>query len=266
MKIIELPELKSIQMNILSAVDRFCDDNNISYSIAYGTLLGAVRHQGYIPWDDDIDICMMRDDYERFVSLFPELLNGYYKIASIKRIPGWHAPFSKIFDCRTSLIQRKARTIDIGVNIDVFPLDEVPDNMEQWKKYWKHQSHLLNLKDLKSIKIVKERSLLKNAVLVLLKIIYSYKSQTSIVRELDKNAQRYNGQGYQFVYANVSGITKGPLQKSLLTEIANYKFEDRIYKGFKNADYYLSMTYGNYMKLPPESERVGKHGITAYWK
>lgn len=266
MKEIGMPELKRIQMDILSAVDSFCNDNNITYSMAYGTLLGAVRHRGYIPWDDDIDICMMRDDYERFVESFPDLMDGHYKIASYKRTPNWHTPFSKVYDSRTSLRQKKAKTIDIGVNIDVFPLDEVPEDVNLWRKFWKYQKHLLDLRDLKAIKIVKERSMSKNLILILLKMIYSMISQKSIVKKLDERAQQFNGMGSSLIYPNLSGITKAPLQKAMLSDIAIYKFENRDYKGFKNADYYLSMTYGDYMKLPPESERVGKHGVYACWK
>lgn len=266
MKEISFSELKAVQIDILTAVDKFCSDNNIIYSMAYGTLLGAVRHKGYIPWDDDIDICMIRHDYERFVKEFPDCLGDRYKIASINRTNNWHSPFAKVYDERTVLKQKKTKTIEIGVNIDVFPLDDVPGEICQWKRFWKKQQYLLQVKNLKAIRIIKERSLIKNIALIFLKLLYAYKSQQRIVEELDNNAQKFNGQGLKFVYPNVSGITKEPLVKSQLREIVDYPFESKVFKGFKNADYYLRMTYGNYMQLPPESERVGKHVLKAYWK
>lgn len=261
-----MPEIKTIQVDILSAVNDFCKEQQIKYSMAYGTMLGAVRHKGYIPWDDDIDICMLRKDYERFLDVFPECLYGYYKIAALNRTKHWHSPFAKVYDNRTILKQEKIKSVEIGVNIDVFPMDDVPGDINLWRKYWKHQQFLLKLKNLKAIRIVRERPLLKNIALVALKGAFLYKSQQKIVIEIDRNACLYDGQGFSYVYPNVNGITKGPLEKSLFTDIIDYSFEDKFFKGFKHADYYLRMTYGNYMQLPPESERVGKHNFKAYWK
>ena len=112
MRKIELEEKKVLQIDILSAVDSFCKKNDIKYSLGYGTLLGAVRHGGYIPWDDDIDIIMLRDDFEKFEKLFPEKLDEKYVFNTLSREKRWHNSFGKVSDSRTLVVERKAHAID----------------------------------------------------------------------------------------------------------------------------------------------------------
>ena len=97
-KEINVEELKQIQLNILKFVDKFCKENNLKYYLAYGTLLGAVRHKGYIPWDDDIDIIMFREDYEKFVTTFKDV---NYKVFATEVNSKYPYPFAKVGDTRT---------------------------------------------------------------------------------------------------------------------------------------------------------------------
>ena len=127
MKKIETEELKRIQVDILKDIHEFCSINNIHYSLAYGTLLGAIRHQGYIPWDDDIDIMMLRSDYEKFIHTFP----GSFKHLSIcapELDLNYYAPYANVWDNRTILDEginnADHRGKTIGIKIDVFPIDK----------------------------------------------------------------------------------------------------------------------------------------------
>ena len=116
-------ELRRIQLDLLIAFDKFCAANELHYSLDYGTLLGAVRHQGFIPWDDDIDISMPRPDYDRFLSLTKNGL-GIYEVRSGEYTPGYFYPIAKMIDPRTILVEHTIGDAHImGVYLDIFPLD-----------------------------------------------------------------------------------------------------------------------------------------------
>ncbi len=135
MKEIEIEELKRLQVDMLKCIDDFCVSNGIKYSLSSGTLIGAVRHQGYIPWDDDIDIMMLRDDYDRFVQMF----NGSYSHLSLLAPEldwGYYAPYANVFDNRTLLQEGNNghRGMQLGVKIDIFPIDFVAVDEFTYKK------------------------------------------------------------------------------------------------------------------------------------
>lgn len=136
-KEIMLEELREIQLQMMDKIHEFCESHNIRYSLGGGTLLGAVRHKGYIPWDDDIDIMLPRPDYDRFIREF----EGAYKDLNIQHLGNDDTcciPFAKVYDNRTVLIEKHQRS---GVYIDVFPVDGLPeeqyilDYIGQWNKY-----------------------------------------------------------------------------------------------------------------------------------
>lgn len=121
-------QLKQCELAMLQAFKEVCEQLDLKYYLVEGTLLGAVRHQGFIPWDDDIDVAMPRGDYERFLREAPTFLPAHYFVQSLDSEPAYHANFAKIRDCRTTFIESsvKARPINHGVYIDIFPLDYVP--------------------------------------------------------------------------------------------------------------------------------------------
>ena len=120
-KWVSLNEQKSISLTILEYVDEICKRNNIEYFLGYGTLLGAVRHKGFIPWDDDIDIIMFRDNYEKFLSIMKK--NGKYGCLSFEDMT-YHSPYTKIVDLSTRMICEGKKDIpNLGIGIDIFPFD-----------------------------------------------------------------------------------------------------------------------------------------------
>lgn len=123
-------QLKQCELAMLQAFRDVCEHLNLRYYLVEGTLLGAVRHQGFIPWDDDIDVAMPRRDYERFLREAQALLPAYYFVQSLDSEPAYHANFAKLRDCRTTFIESsvKERPINHGVYIDIFPLDYVPQH------------------------------------------------------------------------------------------------------------------------------------------
>ena len=126
-KLLSEEDIRQLQIEILDEVHAFCTANSITYFLAGGTLIGAIRHNGYIPWDDDIDIMMYRDDYNRFINLFNKN-NERYHVFSIENDSGYNYHFAKICDKYTYLDETnlKINDIDLGINIDLFPLDKLP--------------------------------------------------------------------------------------------------------------------------------------------
>lgn len=266
-KEILLDELKVIQMDVLAAIDVFCDENNIRYSMACGTLLGAVRHKGYIPWDDDIDIYVPREDYKKLIEIFPSCYKGRYKISSLERDPLWEKPYAKAYDDKTVLFEKADVKEVIGVNIDIFPVDEVPDSQEEWSGYDKTRRRLVYSLVLRTVKLDKKRPFIKNLTILLYRLLSFFYPIRKQARKVDRYAQRNNGKGYNRYFECCQGlIQKRPFPKALFDCIIYIPFEDREFKAFEDADTYLRNGFGDYMHLPPKEKQVSHHAFKAYWK
>ena len=130
-RITDIKELRDIQMGILDDVHKFCEEQGLRYSLSSGTLIGAVRHKGYIPWDDDIDIYMQRVDYERFLKTYQDQ-QGHYKLlapSQKERDEAYYYTFAKVVDLRTKMIEQETEGYEIGVYVDVFPVDYVTEDL-----------------------------------------------------------------------------------------------------------------------------------------
>jgi len=266
MKQISIEEIKAIQLDILSAFDAFCKENDITYSLADGTFLGAVRHNGYIPWDDDIDVFMLREEYQKFVSLFPSEFQGHYKLASLETDSRWTKAFPNMYDNRT-LLKEDAKGEDIGINIDIFPLDDVPDFAEEQLTYFKKLKVLSSLYVIKALKWRSERSILKNIFIVVAQTLLFFIPLRKVAKRLNDYSQIDNGKGYTNVFECCFGISgQKPFPKELFNELSEYDFEGRKFMGLKDYDTFLKHAYGDYMKLPPEDKRVAHHSFSAFWK
>ena len=136
MRELGLEEQKTILLEILADFDRVCRENGIKYSIAYGTLLGAVRHRGFIPWDDDVDVLVLREDYEKLRKILGEELEEGHRFICCEDEKRFTAPLAKIIDTRTVLRQLEHRSdrMDLGVYIDIFVLDYIPNDPEEREK------------------------------------------------------------------------------------------------------------------------------------
>lgn len=264
MKLIETEELKKLQLDILKDVHDFCMKNEIKYSLAFGTLLGAVRHKGYIPWDDDIDIMMQRKDYEIFLRMYG---NKKYQIAYRDRMPSFYLPYAKVYDVRTKVDEYSDYSMDYGVNIDVFPLDNVPDSGDELKSFLQKKKFWNIIYELKRIKIAKRRSFTKNAVLALAHVLLYPVSIHFVSEQMRNLSEKYYKEPTRRI-----GIV-APSDNNL-REIWNREiFEEYIVLPFEGVEVlvmrhyqqFLTAAYGDYMQLPPEDKRVTHHKYLAYW-
>ena len=266
-QITDIEEVKRIQLDILSAFDSFCRSNGIQYTIIDGTLLGAVRHKGYIPWDDDIDVAMNRMNYDLFIRVFPSLYDGKYKLASLERDKHWDKAYACMYDDRTMLQFPNTKLITTGIQIDIFPLDEVPDDEKDWNTLKRKVFLFQRLSTIKSSPFHVSHSLIKNIIAFMIKIFLLPISKRTLAIMHNNLAKSGNGKGYKHCYE----VAFGPMGENRMSindfDIAiDYPFEDRIVLGIKNAHSVLTANYGDYMQLPPEEKRVTHHSFKAFWK
>ena len=264
-----ITEIKKIQLDILKAFHHFCVENDINYSLAYGSLLGAVRHKGFIPWDDDIDICLLRKDYQKLEVLFPKLLLGKYTFISLKRDNKWIKPYGIIYDSRTIEIEEASNCYKgVGVGIDIFPIDPVCDSEIDFSKFQNKRKILVNALNVKYLKWRKERALIKNLSMVILKVFFSPFSVHFLSQKIDSLSRSFDIEKTNYLYHSsdtaISPFKRFP--KSIFDSYIDVEFEGNLMKAMRGYDTYLSNIYGDYMTPPPVSKRVSTHIFEAYWK
>ena len=266
MKLIDLDELKLIQLEILENIHSFCETNNIKYTLACGTMLGAIRHKGYIPWDDDIDIYLLRDDYNRLIELFPKVYNNCYKIASLDRDVEWELPYAKAYDSRTMIVENTTSKKIIGINIDIFPIDSTPNEDKEWQQYNKKRLFLQRMFAAKLVTLNKNRIWYKNMILLFVKFLLCLFPKRKFAKFLDIYSQKYNKENSLYVFENIQGLKlKRRFKREIFNDIIDVSFENKFFKGFKNYDEYLSNVYGDYMILPPLEKRISHYDFKCYW-
>lgn len=256
-------EIKKIQLGILEYVTEFCERENISYFLGFGTLIGAVRHRGYIPWDDDIDLIMPRPDYERFINSY-NFENEDYKIYSHTIEKSYPYPFVKVANKRTVIIEKmKPNLKQVGVNIDIFPIDGLPSSLIEKEKQYKKVFQMKRILSLWNYSSSKVKFSFKGIV----KRIISCFDFYIIVNRIDNKARLYNYNKANDVGMIVwSGSTKVPsISKKVFEDYKLEFFEGKEYRIPIGYHEWLTKIYGDYMKLPPIEQRVSHHDFKAYF-
>lgn len=260
-------EVKEILLDLLWTFHRFCEEHDIRYSLDYGTLLGAIRHKGYIPWDDDIDVCMLRSEYEKLESVFPKEMENKYSFYSLNREKLWNRPYGKFFNTRTVEKEKSNNNIGTGLGIDVFPIDDVPDNTYIFDTFRKRRLLLIQASRIKSIVWSKKRNLIKNLFVVICQLILLPFSHRTIAKAIDRYIKTNNNRNYSFVYHSCDAVEgKYSYPKSFFNNYIDIPFEGYTFKIIAEYDKYLTQIYGDYMKLPPEEKRISHHAFEAWWK
>lgn len=266
---IDVDEIKSLQLDIMKQVHNFCKIHGIKYFLAYGTLIGAIRHRGYIPWDDDIDIMMLRPDYEKFVAMFNGSCKNLIVVAPENDL-NYYAPYANVIDTRTILEEYNINHLgrDVGVKIDVFPLDAVSKSPIKQKldKFCCRFLNAVLLNKKTTYKKEKTKGFARTLLYVLESFFFwliPYKfAQWSIL----KVSQSNEWENAVSVDNIATGIYENPKSIDWFSETIEWPFEDCAFNVPQGYDEYLKNRYGDYMKLPPEDEQVPHHGFVAYWK
>ena len=259
MRRIEDEELKTLQIDILDSVSQFCEQNGLRYILAYGTLLGAVRHKGYIPWDDDIDIAMPRPDYEIFMKKYHSCL---FKAVSYKIDSRYSLPFGKVYNVKTIIDEHKYKQDCFGVYIDVFPLDGIMSE-KQMRNCWRWRKYL----NCKKAVLGQGRGFFKDMILFLGKILLIPFSTKAILKRIEQIATMTDYDSSEEIgFLGSVALKKKGLPKNIVEKTVLTQFENRLYRIPEQYDDYLKFEYGNYMALPPENKRMSHHDMDAWWK
>ena len=256
----EVEELQQLSLNTLLDVKKLLDSNNIEYFLSEGSLLGAVRHNGFIPWDDDIDICIKREEYDRFISIAKKELSDEYVLDCFETNPNHWTICAKVLmnkPTRFSLKRLEGISLSTSPGIDIFPLDNAPESMKELKD---------NGNKLRALRVMlwlktgysHDYSSIKWKTL---KLMSMFTSVSNIQKSINKIMQKHNNisTGKLINYGSLYSVEKEVFDASW--------FEDKEYMDFcgtkmpvpKKYDEVLTKIYGDYMKLPPYSKRFPKH-------
>ncbi len=255
-KLLTLEEMRPIQLRMMDDIDKVCRENGLRYSLSGGSLLGAVRHKGFIPWDDDVDIMMPRPDYIKFKQLFPKYAKGEY-LMDYTMDPTYYKTFTKVFDKSTIMVQRMVQRG--GVFIDVFAIDGQPSDYAEFEQYIKRYRKLnKNIRWQTDYFHLSPNFFVRTVVRALKWHNMARRKQR--IAEVEALLSKYPFETSEYAGATMGGSgLKTHQKKELFLEYADYEFEGHVYRGVKDYDTYLKLMYGDYMQLPPERERKSKH-------
>lgn len=262
---IDLAELKQLQLEMLIEVDKYCRQHKINYSLAYGTLLGAVRHGGYIPWDDDVDIMMPREDYERFMTGFCAPKMEAY---SFMKTENYFLPFGKVVRTDTVLEENVSIKSNMGIYLDIFPIDVLPNSVYKRDLLLRKKKFLNALYQIKIVKISSKRSWLKNVILGLGKLMilcYPLKCLLKSMDKISRSCQNMKSDYYGSI-VHADNISNEVYKSEMFSSYVELVFEGVRFKAVKLYVSMLTQNYGDYMQLPPVEKRVSHHSFNAYWK
>lgn len=258
-------KVQLIQLEILKEFDRICRKHNLKYILTGGTLIGAIRHNGFIPWDDDIDVVMLRKDYEAFLKIYEKEINKEkFYFQSIENNDKVIQFFAKI-KRKNSVYAEPYSSLPIeeqGIWIDIFPADNTSDNKFIAKLLMIKVCLLKPILYFKTGNNISAKDLPRKIVLKLLKFYSHFTSIEKTKKKIIRISKIYNNKNTNTV-AIYGGIrfTKEIIDKSYLLNITEHTFEDSKFYIPKDYDLLLKHFYGDYMKIPPENERINHQPV-----
>lgn len=271
MREIFIEEMRDRLVSMADYIDRLCQENGLTLFMSGGTLLGAVRHKGFIPWDDDIDMYLSRPEYDKLIEIFKEQgNNGRYKLLSHEIDNEYLYPFAKLIDTETLLIEAEGYAgVEMGLFVDIFPIDGLGNSVKQAKRHMKKCNKWITLNLSLLVKPWrKNKSFFKNFAIACLRAIAKlygpkniHKKMRKVVRSLPYDDSEYVGE-----FIDEIGDKRIMLKKEMFEDFELMDFENIKLKAPKNWDKFLKQYYGNYMELPPEEKRVLTHGYQLFDK
>ncbi|TDT50825.1 LicD family protein [Fonticella tunisiensis] len=262
-----LRQSQLVMLRILKIVDYICRKHNIEYWLDAGTLLGAVRHGGFIPWDDDVDIVMHRDDYNRFIEIGKEELPKDLFFQYYKTDLYYDMPWIKIRDRNSMIVEYKPGKYHRGMFIDIFPVDDFSGDYDEYvkiKRNFKNIYRTMTLINEPFEKVTNTKTLTRNFAKLGLKVLgfpITLMGRERVFKYLfnkrDNILSRFSHKGGNLlVYSPDALFWNFKVPKDVVYPLTTIKFEDGEFFAPGNYDEYLKIMFGDYMQLPPEEDRV----------
>ena len=257
-----LNHTQDILLEMLKKLHNMCEQNNIRYYAIGGTMLGIARHQGFIPWDDDIDVGMPRTDYERFLQLFENRTFDHYSVESAhSQDPAFTYPYAKLYDTSTTLIENRRIPLKRGLYIDIFPLDGIGDSMKKSRRTYSKIKRKNNLLVLRSLAYSRDRNFYKKAIIFLAQILPNrIAGEKKLTRSIEALCKERDFDSSEYV-GNAVGAWgwKEIMPRYIFGTPTQYVFENITVMGVEKADEYLTHIYSDWRKEPPKDKRVSHH-------
>jgi len=266
MEMEETKKLKQAMLDVLFEVKRICDKYRIDYFLIGGTLIGAIRHNGFIPWDDDIDIGMLRADYQRFIRACKRDLDSRYRLVLWNNEKDNPNIYAKIKIKGTTYIEKRSQNTKQSkeIFIDIFPFDNSPDNKRKAIKHGRKIAFYRRLLAMKcGVDFSDSTSFVKSVLNHFLKTISFFCSREKLYYKNISLCRLYEKCNTRYV-VNACGTynyMKERNARKMFCEFTEVPFESGMFKTIKRYDEYLAHIYGDYMALPPVSDRTSRHGL-----
>ena len=269
MKQIELKEIQKIELDILKYIDDICQKNGIDYTVVGGTALGTIRHNGFIPWDDDIDIGLTAKNYYKLLEILKKDKNNQYKLLDPTVEETYLYPFAKLIDTRTSLVENNQKPINnYGIYVDIFLYYGLPNN--KWyrllyfynlKKYQLYFSYMLQEK-------IPNSDGVKGCIKKIIKWNAKRIGKEKLIKRFEKLCNKYPIEKSDYCTSNWPCVSRKYqiLYSDVFKKTMRHKFESIEVNIMEKYDKYLTNGYGDYMKLPPVEKRKAPHPSDVHWR
>lgn len=267
MKELTIREIQLETLEIMKKIDSICRELNLKYFLFYGTLIGAIRHKGFIPWDDDLDILMPRKDYDLLAEYFECHKDELQPLAYFSHLTNRDYPFmiARVTNTSFTMVAENEKKCGMGTFIDIYPLDAAADGKIAFT-YMRARfySSMYYLKSRE--KYAPDRNKIKNILKCSVYLISKMYTRDILYKRLTKIAKRYDLEKSSYVTCLIWGfVNNRPLFfKDDFESVIRVPFEDTELLVPANYDKLLRSIYGNYMQLPPEKDRVGHHNYRIY--
>ena len=265
-EVTDIREIQQMELGIMEYIHEICQKIGVKYFLAYGSLIGAVRHKGFIPWDDDMDICMLREDYEKLQDYLISNPDERYEVMSYKNNLNYVYPFMKVQDNQTYLLEEDVRIdSNMGIYVDIFPVDGYEDDSvfkdKMTRLIKKRQLSCYTFKG-----ITNTKSLLNSLIRYISVIVFYFTNTNKYIRGIDELAKSRKVLDYEEVdYLIYKDMNKPVWRREWLEQVTTGTFEGKEFMIPKNYHEILTSDYGDYMQLPPVELRFSHHDFQL-WK